>query len=111
MEKGYRDYGHDIDNTDGVLEAGLGFVDLGQARRFRRAPRDGRQEAAGPLARRLVQVLVTDPEPLRNHQEGGGTQTPKNRGGWEAAVRGYGEGLGGESGPSPPPSSPSTTRR
>src|SRR5205085_6616008 len=29
MEKGYRDYGHDIDNTDTVLEAGLGFaVDL-----------------------------------------------------------------------------------
>jgi glycine cleavage system aminomethyltransferase T len=29
MEKGYRDYGHDIDNTDSVLEAGLGFaVDL-----------------------------------------------------------------------------------
>src|SRR6185503_14505913 len=29
MEKAYRDYGHDIDNTDTVLEAGLGFaVDL-----------------------------------------------------------------------------------
>ncbi len=29
MEKAYRDFGHDIDNTDGVLEAGLGFaVDL-----------------------------------------------------------------------------------
>ncbi len=29
MEKGYRDYGHDIDNTDSALEAGLGFaVDL-----------------------------------------------------------------------------------
>ena len=26
MEKGYRDYGHDIDNTDTVLEAGLGFA-------------------------------------------------------------------------------------
>jgi len=25
MEKGYRDYGHDIDNTDSVLEAGLGY--------------------------------------------------------------------------------------
>lgn len=24
-EKGYRDYGHDIDNTDSVLEAGLGL--------------------------------------------------------------------------------------
>jgi glycine cleavage system aminomethyltransferase T len=27
MEKGYRDYGHDIDNTDTPLEAGLGFVE------------------------------------------------------------------------------------
>jgi hypothetical protein len=26
MEQGYRDYGHDIDNTDTVLEAGLGFA-------------------------------------------------------------------------------------
>jgi len=25
MEKGYRDYGHDMDNTDTVLECGLGF--------------------------------------------------------------------------------------
>ena len=40
MEKGYRDYGHDIDNTDSVLEAGLGFaVDLEEAGRL---PRQGR---------------------------------------------------------------------
>src|SRR5207248_8549926 len=26
MEKGYRDYGHDIDNTDTVLQAGLGLA-------------------------------------------------------------------------------------
>eukprot|EP00559_Dactyliosolen_fragilissimus_P008321 CAMPEP_0184860704 /NCGR_PEP_ID=MMETSP0580-20130426/5544_1 /TAXON_ID=1118495 /ORGANISM="Dactyliosolen fragilissimus" /LENGTH=822 /DNA_ID=CAMNT_0027357913 /DNA_START=85 /DNA_END=2553 /DNA_ORIENTATION=+ len=26
MEKGYRDYGHDVDNTDTVLECGLGFT-------------------------------------------------------------------------------------
>jgi 4-methylaminobutanoate oxidase (formaldehyde-forming) len=26
MEKGYRDYGHDIDNTDDAYETGLGFV-------------------------------------------------------------------------------------
>ena len=39
MEKGYRDYGHDIDNTDSVLEAGLGFaVDL-TSRRLHRARR------------------------------------------------------------------------
>ena len=26
MEKGYRDYGHDIDNTDDPYETGLGFA-------------------------------------------------------------------------------------
>ncbi len=26
LEKGYRDYGHDIDNTDGPLETGFGFA-------------------------------------------------------------------------------------
>ena len=68
MEKGYRDYGHDIDNTDTVLEAGLGFaVDLSK-------PFIGRdavlaQKAAGPLHRRLLQVLVTDPQPQMFHAE------------------------------------------
>ena len=45
MEKGYRDYGHDIDNTDSVLEAGLGFaVDLEQAGRLHRQGRGAREE-------------------------------------------------------------------
>ncbi len=26
LEKGYRDYGHDMDNTDDPYEAGLGFT-------------------------------------------------------------------------------------
>ena len=26
LEKGYRDYGHDMDNTDTLLEMGLGFT-------------------------------------------------------------------------------------
>ena len=59
MEKGYRDYGHDIDNTDSVLEAGLGFaVDLEEARRIPR--QGGGARARRPRARsqrRLVQVL------------------------------------------------------
>jgi 4-methylaminobutanoate oxidase (formaldehyde-forming) len=70
MEKGYRDYGHDIDNTDGVLEAGLGFaVALDKPVGFigREAVAAGR--AAGPLTRRLVQVQVRDPEPLMFHAE------------------------------------------
>jgi len=70
MEKGYRDYGHDIDNTDSVLEAGLGFaVDLKKPGGFIGRDAVLAKKAAGPLTRRLVQVLVTDPEPLLFHAE------------------------------------------
>jgi 4-methylaminobutanoate oxidase (formaldehyde-forming) len=69
LEKGYRDYGHDIDNTDNAFEAGLGF-----AVNLKKADFIGReaalaQKAAGPLKRRLVQVLVNDPEPMLFHAE------------------------------------------
>ncbi|HVB44998.1 MAG TPA: FAD-dependent oxidoreductase [Streptosporangiaceae bacterium] len=70
MEKAYRDYGHDIDNTDSVLEAGLGFaVALDKPGGF--VGRDAvlAQKKQGPLRRRLVQVLLTDPEPLLFHAE------------------------------------------
>ena len=70
MEKGYRDYGHDIDNTDSVLEAGLGFaVDLKKPGGF--VGRDAvlALKAAAPLKRRLVQVLLQDPAPLLYHAE------------------------------------------
>ena len=65
MEKAYRDYGLDIDNTDTPLDVGLGFAvawdkpggfigrDALLARR-----RDG------PPRRRLAQFLLADPEPL-----------------------------------------------
>jgi glycine cleavage system aminomethyltransferase T len=67
MEKGYRDYGHDIDNTDSVLEAGLGFaVALDKPGGF--VGRDA-VAAAGKPTRRLVQVLLTDPEPMMFHAE------------------------------------------
>ena len=70
MEKAYRDYGHDIDNTDTVLEAGLGFaVDLKKPGGFIGKEAVLAQKAAGPLKKRLVQVLVTDPEPLMFHAE------------------------------------------
>ena len=73
MEKGYRDYGHDIDNTDDVDEAGLGFaVALDKPGGFigrdalarRRAERDGRAPS-----RRLCSVQLTDPDPLLHHGE------------------------------------------
>ena len=70
MEKGYRDYGHDIDNTDTVLEAGLGFaVALDKPGGFIGRDAVLAQKARGTLTRRLVQVLVTDPEPLMFHAE------------------------------------------
>jgi 4-methylaminobutanoate oxidase (formaldehyde-forming) len=69
MEKGYRDYGHDIDNTDSVLEAGLGFaVDLKKPR-FIGKDAVLAKKAKGPLTRRVVQVLVKDPEPMLFHAE------------------------------------------
>jgi 4-methylaminobutanoate oxidase (formaldehyde-forming) len=70
MEKGYRDYGHDIDNTDSVLEAGLGFfVDLDKPGGFIGRDAVAAQKAGGPPTRRLVQILVTDPDPLMYHAE------------------------------------------
>ncbi|HRI54230.1 MAG TPA: FAD-dependent oxidoreductase [Pseudomonadota bacterium] len=70
MEKGYRDYGHDIDNTDSVLEVGLGFaVDLKKPGGFLGRDAVLAKKAAGPLTRRLVQVLLKDPEPLMFHAE------------------------------------------
>jgi glycine cleavage system aminomethyltransferase T len=70
MEKGYRDYGHDIDNTDSVLEAGLGFaVVLDKPGGFIGREAVLAQKAAGPLRKRLLQVLVKDPEPLMYHAE------------------------------------------
>lgn len=74
MEKGYRDYGHDIDNTDNALETGLGFaVDLKKPNDFigREAVLKQKEENVkkGGMTRRLVQVLVKDPEPLMFHAE------------------------------------------
>ena len=69
LEKGYRDYGHDIGNDDTPLEAGISFVvdyDKGDfpGRQALVKQRDG-----GALAERLVNVLVLDPEPLLFHGE------------------------------------------
>ncbi len=68
MEKGYRDYGHDIDNTDSVLEAGLGFA-VDESKPFLGRDAVTARKAEGPLSRRLVQVLLRDPEPMLFHAE------------------------------------------
>lgn len=74
MEKGYRDYGHDIDNTDNAFETGLGFaVDLNKPSGFIGKEAALAQKALhaqqGGMHRRLVQVLLKDPEPMMFHAE------------------------------------------
>lgn len=68
LEKAYRDYGHDIDNTDDVVSVGLAFtVDDEHDFIGREAVRALRSD--GVPRRRLVQVLVQDPEPMLHHAE------------------------------------------
>jgi 4-methylaminobutanoate oxidase (formaldehyde-forming) len=70
MEKGYRDYGHDLDNTDDPYETGLGFaVDLQKPGGFIGKEALLERKARGPLQRRLVSVLVKDPAPQMFHAE------------------------------------------
>ena len=68
LEKAYRDYGHDIDNTDSLLEAGLGFT-VDSDHEFIGRDAWERQRSVGLPSRRLVQVLVQDPSPLLHHGE------------------------------------------
>ncbi|HQR26081.1 MAG TPA: FAD-dependent oxidoreductase [Nocardioides sp.] len=74
MEKAYRDFGHDIDNTDCPLEVGLGFaLALDKPGGFvgHEAVLERRQAhaAAGGMPQRLVQLRLLDPEPLLYHAE------------------------------------------
>ncbi len=93
LEKAYRDYQVDIDNTDTPLDVGLGFAvawDKPGGFVGREALLRARQ--AGPPKRRLVQVLALDPEPLLYGHEPlyrGGRLVGHNR------VGAYGHTLGG----------------
>jgi heterotetrameric sarcosine oxidase gamma subunit len=65
IEKAYREYGHDMDNLDTPLEAGLGWaVKFDKPGGF--IGRDAllRHKESGPLKYRMVQFLLEDPEPL-----------------------------------------------
>jgi 4-methylaminobutanoate oxidase (formaldehyde-forming) len=65
IEKAYREYGHDMDNLDTPLEAGLGWaVKFDKPDGF--IGRDAllRHKENGPLKYRMVQFLLEDPEPL-----------------------------------------------
>jgi glycine cleavage system aminomethyltransferase T/glycine/D-amino acid oxidase-like deaminating enzyme len=63
MEKAYRDMGHDIDSTDTPLEAGLGFA-VGWDKPGGFIGREAllKQKEAGPLRKRLVNVLLETPD-------------------------------------------------
>lgn len=70
LEKGFRDYAHDIDNCDTPLEAGLRFaVDFNKSGGFIGKEALLRQKEAGVLKRRLVQFLLTDPGPMLHGSE------------------------------------------
>jgi glycine cleavage system aminomethyltransferase T/glycine/D-amino acid oxidase-like deaminating enzyme len=70
MEKGYRDYGHDIDNTDNAFETGLGFaVDFKKTSNFIGRDAAIKQKESAPYKRRLVQVKVLDPNVFLYHAE------------------------------------------
>ena len=70
MEKGYRDFGHDIDNTDDVYGVGLGFaVALDKPGGFVGREATLAAKERGTPHHRLVQVLLRDPQPLLFHAE------------------------------------------
>jgi 4-methylaminobutanoate oxidase (formaldehyde-forming) len=93
LEKAYRDYGHDIDNTDTPLEVGLAFaVDFNKPGGFIGREALLRQKEEGVLEHRLVQFLLEDPEPLLY-----GSEPIYRDGKWVGYLGsgGYGHTLGG----------------
>ncbi|MHA6262991.1 GcvT family protein [Arenibacterium sp. CAU 1754] len=68
IEKGFRHFGHDITCEDHVLEAGLGFAVKTAKPDFIGRDAVLRKKEAG-LEKRLVQFLLTDPDPLLYHNE------------------------------------------
>jgi 4-methylaminobutanoate oxidase (formaldehyde-forming) len=65
LEKAYRDYGVDLDNTDNPIEAGLGFaVKLDKEGGFIGRDALAAIKARGVPHNRMLQFLLQDPEPL-----------------------------------------------
>jgi 4-methylaminobutanoate oxidase (formaldehyde-forming) len=70
LEKGYRDYGHDIDNLDDPYSVGLGFfVKLDKEGDFIGKQACFERKANGRYTHRLVQILLKNPEPQMFHAE------------------------------------------
>jgi len=68
LEAGYRHWGHDITGEDTPLEAGLGFAVAWEKPSFRGKDALVAQRGS-PLAKRLVQFRLEDPETLLTHDE------------------------------------------
>ena len=70
LEKAYRDFGVDVDNTDNPIEAGLGFaVRLDKPGGFIGRDALAELKASGVPKRRMLQFLLSDPEPLLHGNE------------------------------------------
>jgi glycine cleavage system aminomethyltransferase T len=74
QEKSYGDYGHDMDNTDTLLECGLGFTCnfdknepfIGQEHVIQQK---NQAKQDGGLMKRLAGIRLLDPKPLLHHGE------------------------------------------
>ncbi|SEL21563.1 4-methylaminobutanoate oxidase (formaldehyde-forming) [Roseovarius azorensis] len=70
LEKAYRDFGIDVDNTDNPIEAGLGFaVKLDKPGGFIGRDALTAIKARGTPHNRMLQFLLHDPEPLLHGNE------------------------------------------
>ncbi|MDE2305491.1 MAG: GcvT family protein [Gammaproteobacteria bacterium] len=70
IEKAYRDWSHDIGPDDSPLAAGLGFTcDFAKPGGFVGREALLAERSQGTPKRRLVQLLLEDPEPLLHHNE------------------------------------------
>jgi 4-methylaminobutanoate oxidase (formaldehyde-forming) len=96
LEKGYRDYGLDIDNSDSLIDVGLDFtVAWDKPDGFIGRDALVKQRDSGVRTSRMVQVFVNDPEPLLYGDEQlyrDGVHVGENR------IGGYGHTLGGSVG-------------
>jgi heterotetrameric sarcosine oxidase gamma subunit len=93
IEKGYREWSHDMGPEDSLLDAGLGFTCAwDKPGGFIGREALLKQKDAGPLSHRIVTFLLEDAEPLLYHNE------PIYRDGELASYStsaGYGHTLGG----------------
>ena len=70
LEKGYRDYGHDIDNTDTPVTAGLHWVtDLDKPGGFIGIEAYRAELDRGEPTSRLASIVLLEPEPLLHEAE------------------------------------------